>query len=933
MTLPLFDSTALMQGKPPKTLRPYQARGLIEVRAKVLLGVLRILCVAPTGAGKTVFLSNIIKSATLPVLVVGHRKEIIDQVARQLADHGITNIGVIRGNDERYNPSASIQVGSIATLTRRDKPFLGQKIIIIVDEAHRCASDTYIALLAAYDDPIVIGFTATPVRLDGRPLGGDLFQELVQLATYSELLKRPDWLVAPDVFAGREKVDVSNVRKSGADFDERQLGDVMHVDRLEGDIVNTWLARAHMHPVFTREGIRVPIKLVEGERRRTLLFAVNVEHSMSLAARFERAGVRVAHLDGNTPEYLREAIFRDLASGELEMVTNCLVAVEGLDIPEVKCITHARPTQSLTVWRQCLDTETEVLTERGFLGVDDIAPTDMVAAFDTRTNEIRWRPILSKVDRPIGQEERILEIRSPSLDLRVTSGHRMVFKQKKFGGEWADWKIDTAANVSEIRSGILIPVAGLQPSIGVDLTDDELRFVGWFLTDGWLDKSTMAIKICQMELQPHINEIDKCLVGCGFKFSKYRRIPKNGFPNGKPQVIYQVSYGKPRGRDKHLRGWGGKLDPFIDKNLSPSLEDVTERQLGVLLEAIHLGDGSKQIDQDWIQRSYHITTGNKVFADRLQSLCVRRGWRCNLSNRNDNKAMTIHIKHSTTRVVVQDLVRSPHHQEERVWCVENDIGTLVIRRRGKTAIVGNCVGREMRPWNNVTPLLLDHAGNFDRLGCPFEDLVWSLKDKPKRHGGQPPMRKCPSCDGYVELSKYTCPHCGADLPREKRALTESPESLQQRSTEPEALKWAFFWRQVVTAKSRGFKPGFASAIYKDHYGTWPPKHWSEKIKNDFATDGLWQDLLARRLQRKAERDEQARREEQAMSEAAARDEPSAEESALAQTIETMDAPADPPVDDGWDAYEGGDVGESPAVDDGVPGESPFADWLNDEGII
>ena len=589
MTLPLFDAPALMQdGKLPKTLRPYQSRAIIEVRAKVLMGVKRVLCVAPTGAGKLVCAASIIKSATLPVLFVAHRKEILDQAANQLAHQGITHVGVIRGNDARYDPSASVQVGSIATLARRDRPFLGRPIIIIADEAHRCASDSWAGLLAAYPDAIVIGFTATPCRLDGRPLGGDLFQELVQIATYAELLKRPDWLVAPDVFAGSEKIDVSGVRRSGADFDEGQLGDVMHVDRLEGDIIEHWLARAHMHPVFTREGMRVPVKLVESERRRTVVFAVNVEHSLSIAERFEKAGVRVAHLDGNTPENHREAIFRDLASGQLEVVTNCLVAVEGLDIPEIKCVVHARPTQSMTVWRQCC-------------------------------------------------------------------------------------------------------------------------------------------------------------------------------------------------------------------------------------------------------------------------------------------------------------------------------------------------GREMRPWNNVTPLLLDHAGNFDRLGCPFEDLIWSLKDKPKRHGGQPPMRKCPSCGGYVELSKLVCPHCGADLPRKERSLAESPKELEQRSTEPEALKWAFFWRQVVTAKSKGFKPGFASAIYKDRYGQWPPRHWSDKIKSDFATDGLWQDLLARRLQRKADREAQERREERAMSEAMEREEPSPEEMALEKSVEIMNAP-----DTTTDAQ---DSAFAPfAVDDEGSGESPFGDWLKEQGI-
>lgn len=583
MTLPLFESPALMQGKLPKTLRPYQQRAIVEIRAKVLMGVKRILCVAPTAAGKMFILASIIRSATLPVLFVGHRKEILDQCVSQLADQGITHVGVIRGDDERYDPSASVQVCSISTISRRDKPFVGKQIIIIIDEAHRAGSDSYRDLLEIWPDAIVIGFTATPVRLDGRPLGGDLFEELVQVATYAELLKHPDWLVAPDVFAGSEQADLSRVRRAGSDFDEDQLAGVMRADRLEGDVVKNWLARAHMHPVFNAQGARVPNEWVAGERRRTIVFAVNVAHSVSLAERFGRAGVRVAHLDGNTPERERESVLRALSNGDLEVVTNCLVAVEGLDVPSIKCVVSARPTQSVTVWRQCC-------------------------------------------------------------------------------------------------------------------------------------------------------------------------------------------------------------------------------------------------------------------------------------------------------------------------------------------------GREMRPWNNVTPLLLDHAGNFDRLGCPFEDVAWSLKDRPKRARGQELMRKCPACGGYVGLSKTVCPLCGAELPRaETRALAETDDELRQRQTEPEALRWAFFWQQVVKAKSKGFKPGFASALYKERYGNWPPRHWSEQIKAQFATDSLWQDLLERRLERKAEREAQEAAEEQAMGEAVAAEgsnqEPSPELEALEKTVEAID----------W----------TPTWDDRqepVAGESPFADWLDDEGL-
>lgn len=573
MTLPLFDTSALMQGEPPKALRPYQKRAIIDIRTKVLMGKLRVLCVSPTGSGKMFVIANIIRSATLPVLFAAHRKEILDQCVSQLAGQGISNVGVIRAADARYNPSASVQVGSIATLARRDRPFAGQKIILIIDEAHRAASDSYLDLLSNYPDAVVLGFTATPIRLDGRPLGGDLFGEIVQMATYSELLKNPEWLIAPDVFAGNEEIDVSGIRRAGADFDDDQLADVMHTARLEGDVVQHWLRRAHLHPVFTDKGERLPKRLIEGDRRRTIVFAVNVAHSLSIAERFEKVGVRVAHLDGSTPETQRDAMLRDLGTGRIEIITNCQVAVEGLDIPSIKCVVHARPTQSVTVWRQT-------------------------------------------------------------------------------------------------------------------------------------------------------------------------------------------------------------------------------------------------------------------------------------------------------------------------------------------------VGREMRPWNGVVPLLLDHAGNFDRLGCPFEDVAWSLKDRPKRVGGQEPMRKCPACGGYAPLSRVTCPHCGADLPRgESQTTAESDDVLRERQTEPETLRWAYFWRQVVTAKSKGFKPGFASALYKERYGTWPPRHWSDQIKTNFETDGLWQDLLARRLARKAEREERERQEEQALAEAAARDDsvPTEEEVALDKTFEAMDSSFD-------------------------PSEETFANWLESEEI-
>src|SRR4030088_1015212 len=108
----------------------------------------------------------------------------------------------------------------------------------------------------------------------------------------------------------------------------------MNTDKLVGDIVTHWLQY--------------------GERRRTVVFAVDVAHSVHIRNEMIRAGVRAEHLDANTPISEREAILARLASGETELVTNCMVLTEGWDMPEAGCCILARPTKQMGLYRQMI---------------------------------------------------------------------------------------------------------------------------------------------------------------------------------------------------------------------------------------------------------------------------------------------------------------------------------------------------------------------------------------------------------------------------------------------------------------------------------------------------------------------------------------------------------------------------------------------------
>ena len=397
---------------------------------------------------------------------------------------------------------------------------------------------------------------------------------------------------------------------------------------------------------------------------------------------------------------------------------------------------------------QCLDMATEVLTPRGWLTHGDLSKDDLVAAMDPLTSQIEWKPIQAIYHRPLGLEERMYSLSNAQLDIRVTGDHRMLFKRKTLKDKkpyWPkEWRFETAVEMADERTEFRVPVSGVESSDGLALSDSELQFIGWFLTDGTYNPCNKQIQVYQATHQPQIENLRRCLADCGFDWKEYERDPSKisgTFPNGKTQIVFTIPKGTGKGSRKR-NGWA-PLGEYLDKNLSPELEKLTQRQLSVLLEGIHLGDGSKQPKNvNWSQKSYHISTGNRVFADRLQSLCIRRGFKCNISPTKKG-LLLLHIKFKGFAALSgytgdsrPRLSPSPSKPGEFVWCVENEVGTLVTRRNGKTAILGNCLGRMVRigsPHKGVIAYHLMAERPFDQGSRKTIDHhVLSLLRKKKR---------------------------------------------------------------------------------------------------------------------------------------------------------------------------------------------------------
>jgi superfamily II DNA or RNA helicase len=159
-----------------------------------------------------------------------------------------------------------------------------------------------------------------------------------------------------------------------------------------------------------------------------------------------------------------------------------------------------------------------------------------------------------------------------------------------------------------------------------------------------------------------------------------------------------------------------------------------------------------------------------------------------------------------------------------------------------------CAGRILRPWGDQAPLILDHSGNVDRHGLPHEDREWSLDGQAKRKPNGK-LRVCPGCYGYVETSP--CPLCGhsfamAMVPRSLRTADGVMERVGAREVSVDP-KRAQYDALVDEARRKGFKPGYASAKWKEKNGNvWPSWAWSQSTKADFARDAEWQARVSKR---------------------------------------------------------------------------------------
>ena len=140
------------------------------------------------------------------------------------------------------------------------------------------------------------------------------------------------------------------------------------------------------------------------------------------------------------------------------------------------------------------------------------------------------------------------------------------------------------------------------------------------------------------------------------------------------------------------------------------------------------------------------------------------------------------------------------------------------------------IGRVLRPYESKEKaLILDHAGNFERLGfhtdpAPAElDVHKKGENKPKKKE-EPLPKACPQCHTLKPVKARICPNCGFETKSQNEIFEEAGELVELKRNNRELTKdekQSFYSGLLGYADDKGYKQGWASNKYREKFGVWP----------------------------------------------------------------------------------------------------------------
>lgn len=277
---------------------------------------------------KTVVFSTIVEAAVkkgTKTLVLTDRLELFNQTVASIESLGIP-VCKINVDNKRIHHSAVLYIGMVETVKRRlpqlqDIPFS----LIVCDEAH---VQNFNKIFDFWSKAHVIGATATP-------MGAHFFKyytNLVSCIDTPELVEQG--FLSPCV-AYQMQDDFKDVKiaKNG-EFEDVSLFAHMDKAKLYEGVIEQWLLKC--------------------KGQKTIVFNVNVQHTIKMTAAFNAAGIKAYCIHSKTDDSERNWILKEFAANAFSVLLNCSILTKGYNEPSIECVILNRATTSLILFLQMI---------------------------------------------------------------------------------------------------------------------------------------------------------------------------------------------------------------------------------------------------------------------------------------------------------------------------------------------------------------------------------------------------------------------------------------------------------------------------------------------------------------------------------------------------------------------------------------------------
>lgn len=354
----------------PITLRPYQKQAIDKILwSQKLEG--NDLCILPTGAGKSIVIAFLAKELNKPVLILQPGKEILEQNRSKLALYVEKELIGTYSASMNEKTIKQYTFATIQSIYKKPEDFKHFDLVII-DECHlvnpKNLDGMFSSFLEAIGKPKVIGFTATPYRLDlaYRKMGEDFYAY-----TTIKLINR-----TKHFFWNRLVFNIDNKELLDSGF----LCPIEYIDR--SLIKHEEIPMNKSLSDFDMEGFEKALNKKELEILGVIEYAKTVAKSVLVfcssvkqAENLSKAVQWSATVSAKTPAKIRENIIESFKTGGLHVVFNVGVLTTGFDHPELDCVVLARPTRSIGLYYQMIGRGVRLAPGKASCKVIDLTST------------------------------------------------------------------------------------------------------------------------------------------------------------------------------------------------------------------------------------------------------------------------------------------------------------------------------------------------------------------------------------------------------------------------------------------------------------------------------------------------------------------------------------------------------------------------------